>query len=168
MCASNSSNSAKPTAHPLATVHLRLATIDDRVQMADLLTQLGYPMDADRVATQMEAILKRDDYRIGVAQGPDGIFGLIYACWGLQLEQTGRWGHILALVVDESCRGKGIGSRLLNWAEAWLRSVKVTRIIVNSHQRRSAAHQFYLQRGYQMTGFRFVRYHPFNTGPSEA
>ena len=122
-----------------------------------LLGELDYPSPADRVHLRLEAFLGRDDYRVLVAQGDRGLAGVISVCWGISLEQDGRWGQIMALVVAAAERGKGIGARLLVHAEDWLRAAQVARIIVTSSKRRTAAHRFYQNRGYRDDGRRFVK-----------
>jgi GNAT superfamily N-acetyltransferase len=136
---------------------IRPAALEDAREIAALLDQLGYPSASDRLHRHLEAILFRDDYRVLVAERDGGLSGLISACWGLCLEQDGRWGQITALVVAAADRGQGLGMRLLAQAEAWLQSVMVARIIVNSSQRRTAAHLFYQNRGYRATGLRFAK-----------
>jgi GNAT superfamily N-acetyltransferase len=136
---------------------IRPATLADAREIAALLGELGYPSAADRVHLRLEALLGRDDHRVLVAEGERGLAGVISVCWGLCLEQDGRWGQILALVVAAAARGKGLGARLLAHAEAWLRAAQVVRIIVTSSQRRGAAHGFYQNRGYRADGRRFVK-----------
>jgi GNAT superfamily N-acetyltransferase len=136
---------------------IRPATLADARGIAALLGELGYPSAADRVHLRLEAILSRDDHRVLVAEGERGLAGVISVCWGLGLEQDGRWGQILALVVTAAARGKGLGARLLAHAEDWLRAAPVARIIVTSSQRRTAAHRFYQNRGYRADGRRFVK-----------
>jgi GNAT superfamily N-acetyltransferase len=160
MCAKNSSETAftAPLSPPSASQPaIRPATLADAREIAGLLGELGYPSAADRVHLRLEAILSRDDHRVLVAEGERGLAGVISVCWGLGLEQDGRWGQILALVVTAAERGKGLGARLLDHAEAWLRASAVAWIIVTSSQRRTAAHGFYQNRGYRTDGQRFVK-----------
>jgi GNAT superfamily N-acetyltransferase len=53
------------------------------------------------------------------------------------------------LVVKDGLRGHGIGWRLCQAVEAWARSLDIRKIRVRSQIKRSEAHRFYLQRGYE-------------------
>jgi GNAT superfamily N-acetyltransferase len=139
------------------TGKIRKATLEDAAEISVLLGQLGYPTDAVGVHRRLEAILSRDDYLVTVAEHEGGLAGLVGACWGLYLEHDGRWGRITGLVVAEDCRRQGIGTRLIDQAESWLRSQQALDCIVNSRQQRTDAHRFYERRGYRVTGFRFVK-----------
>ena len=136
---------------------IRTATLEDATEISVLLGQLGYPTDAVSVRRRLKTILSRDDYLVTVAERARGLAGLVSACWGLYLEYDGRWGRITSLVVAEDCRRQGIGTLLIDQAESWLRSRQARTCIVNSRQQRADAHRFYERRGYQVTGFRFVK-----------
>jgi GNAT superfamily N-acetyltransferase len=160
MCAKNSSDEAvtAPLSPACASQPaIRPATLADAREIAALLGELDYPSPAGSVHLRLEALLGRDDHRVLVAEGERGLAGVISVCWGICLEQDGRWGQILALVVAAAERGKGIGARLLAHAEDWLRAAQVARIIVTSSKRRTAAHRFYQNRGYRADGQRFVK-----------
>ena len=141
----------------LDTGKIRKATLEDASDISVLLGHLGYPNDAVSVHRRLEAILSRDDYFVAVAESKRDLAGLVSACWGLYLEYDGRWGRITSLVVAEDCRRQGIGTLLIDQAESWLRSRQARTCIVNSRQQRADAHRFYERRGYQVTGFRFVK-----------
>jgi N-acetylglutamate synthase-like GNAT family acetyltransferase len=139
------------------TSKIRKATLEDATEISLLLGQLGYPTDGVSVRRRLEAILSRSDYVVIVAERARGLAGLVGACWGLYLEHDGRWGRITALVVTEACRRQGIGALLIDQAESWLRSQQALTCIVNSRPQRTGAHRFYVSRGYQVTGLRFVK-----------
>lgn len=62
--------------------------------------------------------------------------------------QSGVYGEIGGLVVASAQRGRGIGRQLLAYAEAWIASKGVARVVVRSQIKREDAHRFYCREGY--------------------
>ncbi len=61
-------------------------------------------------------------------------------------------GYIITLDVSESCRRRGLGSRLLAVAEDWLRAEGVTKVRLETAVDNAPAVAFWLQRGYREVG----------------
>lgn len=53
------------------------------------------------------------------------------------------------LVVDDTCRGEGLGAILLEAAEEWALQQGVKKMLVRSNLLREGARGFYLDQGYQ-------------------
>lgn len=66
-------------------------------------------------------------------------------------------GRIVALVVTEAFRIRGIGRRLLRHAEDLLVDGNAGQIVVNCALDREDAHAFYDGAGYARIGLRFVK-----------
>jgi GNAT superfamily N-acetyltransferase len=62
--------------------------------------------------------------------------------------QSSRFALIGGLVVKEGLRGKQIGKRLCEQAEAWSREQGMRVVRVTSRSTRADAHRFYLRNGY--------------------
>jgi GNAT superfamily N-acetyltransferase len=71
------------------------------------------------------------------------------------LEFDGPCGRLLGLVVDQPFRGRGIGRRLMEWTERWLKERGVAKLTLTSGHQRKEAHDFYRHLGYADTGLRF-------------
>lgn len=67
--------------------------------------------------------------------------------------------QISALVTKSEYRGMGIGTRLMQQAETWARQNGAGAMVLTSGNRpeREAAHHFYQQLGYAVTGVRFSK-----------
>jgi GNAT superfamily N-acetyltransferase len=63
-------------------------------------------------------------------------------------ERPGRWGRVVALVVDERARGLGVGRRLLAATEQAAVARGCVRMEITSSRRRTGAHAFYRSLGY--------------------
>ena len=61
------------------------------------------------------------------------------------------------MVVGAEARGSGVGTALVRHVEEFARSRECERIEVTSAERRADAHRFYLARGYEFQGRRFIK-----------
>ena len=121
------------------------------------MRQLGYPTSAEEMRDRLAAILAQPDYQTLVAEVDGRVAGMAGICVGYFYEQNGRYGRILALVVDEGCRGRGVGSALVLAAERWAAAQGAHNVVLNSGRSRTAAHRFYTRLGYEATGLRFIK-----------
>lgn len=129
----------------------------DAPEIAKLITQLGYPSSQEELAARMK-ILRGMPERANFVAVLDGrVVGLVGAYLDYALEINGVCGRLTGLVVDEGYRGRGIGKRMLEWIEAWLRERGATRITLTSGNQRGEAHKFYRALGYEETGLRFAK-----------
>jgi GNAT superfamily N-acetyltransferase len=143
---------------------IREATLADAAAIAGLITQLGYPATPAAMHGRLEALLADPDYRTWVAEAAGQVVGVAGAGVGLQYAGDGIRGQLLALVVDELWRRRGIGAALVATVERWLRERGADAVVVNSRHSRLDAHRFYKQLGYQDTGLRFVKALPADEG----
>ena len=141
----------------MSQVKIRNACLDDSSAIARLMPQLGYPTTPDEMRERLEAILSNLDYITFIAEVRKEVVGMVGAGIGRYYESNGVYGRLLALVVDERWRGRGIGASLVARAERWLKARQATSIVVNSGRHRSEAHRFYSLLGYEETGVRFVK-----------
>ena len=121
------------------------------------MSQLGYPTSSDEMKERLAGILSDSDYMTLIAEVEKDAVGVIGIGVGHYYEKNGVYGRLLALVVDERWRGRGIGASLVAHAEHWLKEHEVTSIVVNSGKHRVEAHRFYIQLGYEETGVRLVK-----------
>ncbi|WP_423057256.1 GNAT family N-acetyltransferase [Brevibacterium linens] len=142
-------------------MRIRLACSDDAEAINELLTQLGYPQnDRKTTASRLKAWA---DFPAGAAylvETDDAALGVIAVHICPFFEHDGASARITALVVSEQARGRGVGSRLVEAAEAFAASHGCSRMEVTSNDRRTDAHAFYERCGYTIqTGIssRFLR-----------
>src|SRR4051794_17375108 len=99
-------------------MHIREASAADARALADLATQLGYPSTPEQSAARL-ATLGGPDHAILVAEDENRrVVGWIHVLARRHLE-TDPFAEIGGLVVDEACRGRGIGRLLVDAAVAW-------------------------------------------------
>lgn len=129
----------------------------DEAQLVPLMHQLGYPTSAAVLAERIVLFAGRADDHAMVADAGGEMLGCIALHLLECFHAPGRLGRITALVVDERCRGQGVGAVLVAAGEAWLRERGCERVELTSNAERTAAHRFYQTQGYANDSLRFVK-----------
>jgi ribosomal protein S18 acetylase RimI-like enzyme len=136
---------------------IRGAQIGDAAALALLMGELGYDTTASEMETRLQSILPNSDYRTFVALEAGKICGMIGTLALHSYEHNDLSGRILALVVTEETRGRGVGRELLQRAEKDFAERNIRRLAVNTRLEREEAHKFYERLGYRRNGWRFVK-----------
>ena len=127
---------------------IRPGTEADVVPMAELTTQLGYPVDPQTLAERLADVRTRTADEVLVAvDARDRPIAWVHVALLATLEASHLAG-INGLVVDEGNRSSGIGALLVEAAERWARDRGATKILVRSRSTRERAHRFYERLGY--------------------
>jgi GNAT superfamily N-acetyltransferase len=127
---------------------IRPACPEDAAALADLSTQLGYPLQASAMRERLAGVRDQQAGEVLVAVDAQGrVRGWTHVVPRLHLEET-AFAELAGLVVDQAARGAGVGAALLHAAEAWARQRGFARLRVRSNVVRERAHRFYLREGY--------------------
>lgn len=110
-------------------------------------TALGYEYDLSKTQERLEIVLKRQADKILVACIDDKIVGYIHGS-DYECTYSDSLKNIMAIAVDESYRGQGIGKALLSSIENWTRDCGCCGVRLVSGFNRRGAHEFYLNCGY--------------------
>ncbi|CAH5568681.1 TPA: GNAT family N-acetyltransferase [Klebsiella oxytoca] len=136
-------------------VTTRTAKEADAPGLLVLFQQLGYPIDLDNLQSLLR---EQNPYRYAlIAQVKGRLSGVIVVNLIDPMHEKGRWGLISALVIDESCRGMGVGRILLVEAERIAAASGCRQIELSSSERREQAHKFYQNNGYKEVRKRFLK-----------
>jgi len=111
---------------------------------------------------RMEAICANKNYATFVAVSKGKVCGMVGTFTCYTYEHNSLSGRILALVVSEKMRGRGVGLALMAVAEKDLAQKNISRVAVNTRFERKEAHEFYEKAGYKRNGFRFVKELPMS------
>jgi len=136
---------------------IRPAEAVDVPSLVDLLSELGYPLSSADLAGRLSHAASNPNAAVFVAESDGAVCGLIGVQVGEFVHTLRPYGHITGFVVSSERRSQGIGSKLLDHAEAWLREREVRDVFVLAAFHREGAHRFYTSRGYTATGYRFVK-----------
>lgn len=129
----------------------------DVAALADLITELGSSTSAEDMSQRMAAIKQRDDFATFVAEEGGEVVGMVGVCLRPGYVRDVPSGHVIALVVAERARRRGVGVLLMARAEAWLAKNGAGLAFLVSAYHRSEAHAFYDRLGYEDTGRRFTK-----------
>src|SRR5437868_11904740 len=129
-------------------VMIRAAEAADVEALAELMIQLGYETRASEMQMRMEAILANKNYATLVAVSKGKVCGMIGTFTCYTYEHNSPSGRILALVVSDKMRGRGVGHALIAAGEKNLAQKNIRRIAVNTRFERKEAHEFYEKAGY--------------------
>lgn len=146
---------AEKEAKPPPTPELREARPRDAAVLARLIVELGYEVTEADVRRRLKQLRKAGEPPL--VADLDGPIGLL--TWHVTpvLHRPRPVGRITMFVVADAARGEGLGSRLLEAAEARLREAGCGLVEVTSNMRRSRAHGFYEKHGYDRTSYRFAK-----------
>jgi ribosomal protein S18 acetylase RimI-like enzyme len=142
---------------------VRAPEAGDMEALADLMTQLGYETRTSEMQMRMETIMANKQYATFVAVSEGKVCGMIGTRISYSYEHNNPGAAILALIVSENMRGRGVGEALVTAAENDLAQKNIRRLAVYTHFRRTRAHEFYEKMGYEKNGFRLVKELPVAT-----
>lgn len=130
-------------------LELRPATMADLPRLVSLAAELGYLTSETVMGLSLRAANRGGD-AVWVAVGAGEVVGWTHvgSISSLVDEPAAR---LLALVVTETWRGRGVGRALVARAEAWAVEQGRARLVVTSNAARVGAHEFYPRLGFTRT-----------------
>ena len=130
---------------------LRKAVVKDAAELARLTTQLGYPVSEARVRARLLRMVDSPTDCLLVAEDRSGkLVGWIHGFLSQLLESDYRV-EIGGLVVDETCRRKGIGGQLVRAIDAWAVERGADELSVRCREERIESHKFYESMSFKHT-----------------
>ncbi|HEX9649869.1 MAG TPA: GNAT family N-acetyltransferase [Cyclobacteriaceae bacterium] len=130
-------------------MNIKIEEADERhiSSIADLSTELGYPITRAKVTQNMNIIKEKPDHKVWVAKEGEQVLGWCHAaktCWVMMESMI----EVFGLVVSAKSRGKGIGKMLINRVELFARENGVAEVWIRSNRKRRESHPFYLNLAY--------------------
>jgi ribosomal protein S18 acetylase RimI-like enzyme len=144
-----------PPPAPKPQLKIREAAPRDAEAIAALLGELGFPNDGTDVRKRLAALTKAGEPPLVADE--DGPIGCL--TWHVTpvLHRPTAVGRVTMLAVTKKARGRGVGTALLQAAEERLRKAGCALVEVTSNIELGGAHEFYKDRGYRRTSYRFVK-----------
>jgi len=137
---------------------IRTAVTEDLERIVHLFGQLGYLAEPEQVEKQLHAMRCGSLGQAFVAEDCGSTVGVAIVHIMKPLHVKGSWALLSALVVDDQCRGSGVGAHLLTAAERFAMQHGCSQIELSSSIARTRAHLFYEQNGYEEKRMRFVKF----------
>ena len=119
-------------------ITIREATAADSKAIADLTQELGYAASPPSTRRRLAELQSSDNDIVLVATLSRSVVGWIHV-QRVALLESDVFGEIKGLVVTEAQRGTGVGSQLVEAAEAWAREHSCPQLRVRSNVARSAS-----------------------------
>lgn len=134
--------------------------ITDSEEIMNLLSQLGYPVEnSDSITTRFNKILSDKSYFIKVLEDNNKIIGFCGYHKMYMIEDDQSYIRIISLVINENYRGKGYGSKFIEFVEQHALNLNCNILTLNSglNENRISAHQFYLSKGFSIKSNGFIK-----------
>jgi len=128
-------------------ISIRTGSESDAEAVANLTLQLGYDVTPADAKERLARILARPDQQLFIADDDGRPVAWLHAIKAEYLEAD-PFVMIAGLVVDRTCRNRGIGHRLMEKAEQWAKEQQCSLVRLSSSAGRVAAHRFYERLGY--------------------
>jgi GNAT superfamily N-acetyltransferase len=138
-------------------VDLRSARPADAPDVARLLGQLGYPTTEAQATGRLGRLLDDPASDVIVALDGERVVGLAGLHVQPLLQDDAVSTRLIALVVDEAERGRGIGAALVAEVERQAAARGCGRLDVSSADHRATAHAFYEALGFEQAPARRYR-----------
>ena len=138
-------------------IRIRPPVEPDLPALEELMAELGYPTAPEQLRGRLARIAGNHDYATLVAEVDGKVVGMLGLQRGWAYEHDRPVVRILALVVSERMRGRGVGARLVGDAEAWADERGAGAVHLTTSLHRDEAHRFYEGLGFERTGWRYVR-----------
>jgi len=136
-------------------MEIRAAKTEDSEHISALMLQLGYQVTSAQTSEMILAHQKRnDEVYVGLLDNKVcAVIALIYFDYFPGAQRLCR---ITALVVDESLRGQGCGTKLIKLAQARANARQCSGLELTSNFRRQKSHAYYAHLGFEKTSYKFV------------
>jgi GNAT superfamily N-acetyltransferase len=135
---------------PSAAAQVRRGRPGDAASVLSLLKQLGYSPEERSFDETFALVVRHPEAAVFIANEGVRVIGYLALSQRPQIRLGGRLAVVDELVVEESRRGTGIGSALLDAAVAFARGLGCVRIeLVTARVRESYVRGFYARRGFR-------------------
>ena len=142
---------------PKPAARVRPVADADLPAVARLMGELGYPATPEQVGARLARVAGDEAYAAYVAEVDGKVAGFLGMTRGWTYEHERPYARILTLVVDAQVRRRGVGARLVEFADEWARERGAYVLMLNTNVRREEAHLFYESMGFNRTGYRYAR-----------
>ncbi len=140
---------------------IRPAEERDAEAVAALSETWGHPLSCGEVRMKIRSFAETAGHQFLVAEVAGAVVGFAAMNTALSPGRPAKTGIISGMAVAPPYQRQGVGRRLVEYAEDWLRSQGASYIRVTTASHRTEdAHRFYCALGYRQTGVRFDKHLP--------
>lgn len=138
---------------------IRKVRMNDAEAMTHIMSELGYRTSLENMVARMERIASDPAHCTFVADLDGEVVGMIHLRTVLSYLNDNVSAQVSTLITKSEFRGKGVGTELMYSGEQWAKEQGAQSLLLNSgiKKDREDAHQFYENRGFSITGYRFSK-----------
>jgi GNAT superfamily N-acetyltransferase len=129
------------------TYKIRNVKKDDVPGILEIALELGYPASENTVQDLIDLVLKNTDHNIILAEMDAKLLGYIHL--HSVISESSQKTEVSGILIPDSHRKKGLGSRFLKEAEKWTRGRNLDTISIRTNLIRSEAIPFFKHHGFQ-------------------
>ena len=148
--------SAPDPPRPEPKLKLRDAKPSDAPRLVELIHELGHEINETQVRKNLASLRQSGETPL-VATLDERVVGMCGVGRRVVIHRPAPLGRITALVVTKDAQGHGIGRKLVDAAEGWMRKKGCQLVEITSNDRRADAHAFYRHLGYERSSIRFFK-----------
>ena len=119
--------------------------------------ELGLIINLEQFRSRIERMNKKNDYKTFVALLDNEVVGFITTVKTMAIEFETGYLKINGLAVGKNYQNKGIGTKLLKFAEDYAFENQLSYFILNSGFQRTDAHNFYERKGFDKKSYCFTK-----------
>lgn len=135
------------------TSTIRKPVSSDLNSISNLLNQLGYNPQIDQIKESIDS----DSGEIYIVEESGIVIGLMSLIYFDYFPTTRKICRITAIVVDEKQRSKGIGLKLIEFAQSESKNRNCVGLEVTTSTERHETHSFYEKLRFTKTSFRYYK-----------
>lgn len=141
------------------TASLRTASCSDAAALTELMRKLSYPTTPSVMREQLESRENNPNFQTYLAEKDGKAVGMISLRLIPARGSEAQMVQIAGLIVNEDCRGCGIGRLLVEQAETWATESGCRFLFLTGINRedRIGAHEFYQHAGFEKFGCKFIK-----------
>ncbi len=121
-----------------------------------LVQQLYENMDEKKLRNNLEEMIATNDYKM-IAVFLDNKLVGVCGYWVFLMLYCGRYIQISNFIVDENCRGLGIGRRMMQYLENIGRKLDCEKFVLDSYTENKKSHSLYFREGFYIRGLHFMK-----------
>ncbi len=138
-------------------ITIREARDEDAPEIAELLSELGYPTSAQAVPQRLARMRTEGGQTTLIAEADGESVGMATIMVRHMISRDEPFGRLASVVVKDGWRSRGVGAALVARTEEVCRAAGCGAIEVTSAAHRERAHEFYRRLGYEERPHRFVK-----------
>jgi len=146
----------------MSKLEIREAQKGDASIISSLLIQLGYNTASSKIETLISMTSsENNEIYVGILDGKViAVMSIIFFKYFPAAEKLCRR---TSIVVDETVRGSGVGSKLIDYAKSMALSQKCSMLEITTSLRREQTQAYYESIGFQKTSYKYVQRLEVNT-----